>query len=108
MSSIRRRAGVDDDIYELAVYLLDQSEDVARRFVDAVEATLKDLAGRPGVGSPKQYGRPALAGLRSWWVSGFPNHLIYYFPLADGIDVVAIMHGSRDLERRIAPRLGAS
>ena len=106
MSSIRRRAGVDDDIYELAVYLLDQSGDVAWRFVDAVETTLKDLAGRPGVGSPKHYDHPALAGLRSWWVSGFPNHLIYYFPLAEGIDVIAIMHGARDLERRIAARVG--
>jgi toxin ParE1/3/4 len=106
MSTLSRRAGVDDDIYDLAAYLLDQSEEVAYRFIDAVELTLKELATRPGVGSPKNYDHPALTGMRTWWVSGFPNHLIYYFPLADGIDVVAVMHGSRDAERRLSERVG--
>lgn len=104
MSTLRRRAGVDDDVFELAAYLLDQSEEAARRFVDAVETTLKELAGRPGVGSPKHYAHPDLKDLRSWWVAGFPNHLIYYFALPDGIDVLAVMHGSRDVERRLAGR----
>jgi plasmid stabilization system protein ParE len=63
VSTLRRRPGVDDDIYELAAYLLDQSEDVARPFVDAVEETLQELAGRPGVGSPKHYSHPELVGL---------------------------------------------
>jgi toxin ParE1/3/4 len=95
MSQIRRRIGVDDDIFRLAAYLLDQSEDVARRFVDAVEISLKKLALRPGIGSLKDYDDPRLSGVRCWWVDGFPNHLIYYFPLADGIDVLAVMHGAR-------------
>lgn len=51
VSRIHRRTGVDDDIYSLARYLLGHSEDAARRFVDAVQTTLKELAAMPGMGS---------------------------------------------------------
>lgn len=105
MSRLRSRPGVDDDIFELAAYLLGHSEDAGRRFVDAVEQTLKDLAASPGLGSPKHFSSPALADVRSWWVAGFPNYLIYYVLLPDGIDVLAVMHGSRDVEMRLRQRI---
>jgi toxin ParE1/3/4 len=105
VSVIHRRPGVDDDIYDLAVYLIEHSEDAARRFVDAVQKTLKDLAQAPGMGSPKQFEHPALVEVRSWAVEGFRNHLIYYVRLADGIDVLAVMHGSRDVEAHLARRV---
>ncbi len=76
---ISRRAGVDDDIAELALYLLEQSgEPLATRFIDPVERALIDLARTPRIGSLKSYRDPNLAGVRSWWVKGFPNHLVYY------------------------------
>ena len=105
MSRILRRPGVDDDAAELARYLIDQSEDTARRFVDAVQKTLKDLARMPGMGSRKEFPDPDLSQVRSWRVEGFPNHLIYYLPLTDGIDVLAIMHGARDVEHELRRRV---
>jgi toxin ParE1/3/4 len=98
MSEIRRRPGVDEDILELATYLLERSEPAARRFVDAVQETLKELASEPGMGSPKKFPDPDLAQVRSWRIKGFPNHLIYYIPLENGIDVLTIIHGARDVE----------
>ena len=38
-------------------------------------------------------------------VRGFPNHLIYYVPVPDGIDVLAIMHGARDVQRHLLKRV---
>lgn len=105
MSTIRRRQDVDEDVLELARYLIDQSEDAARRFVDAVQTTLKNLAQTPGMGSRKEFDDPELADVRSWRVDGFPNHLIYYFPLSDGIDVLAIIHGARDVEPLLKRRI---
>jgi toxin ParE1/3/4 len=104
VSVIHRRPGVDDDIYELAAYLIERSEDAARRFVDAAQKTLKDLAAAPRMGSRKLFDDPALADVRSWAVEGFPNHLIYYVALPDGIDVLAVMHGARDVERHLSQR----
>lgn len=105
MSQLRSRPGVEDDIYEIAAYLLDHGEDAARRFVDVVQETLKSLAASPGIGSPKNFTDPALNGVRSWWIPGFRNHLIYYIPIDDGIDVLAVMHGARDIETRLKRRV---
>jgi toxin ParE1/3/4 len=96
---------VDEDIVALASYLLLENEDAARRFVEAVQKTLKDLSRMPGMGSRKEFSNSALSEVRSWWVEGFPNHLIYYLPLPDGIDVLAIMHGSRDVEPQLIRRV---
>jgi plasmid stabilization system protein ParE len=58
---IRRRVGVDEDIAEIALYLLGQAgEAIAIRFIDSVELTLKELAGAPTRGSPKRFTDPAL------------------------------------------------
>ena len=105
MSTLHWRPGVDDDLYDLAAFLLDRSEDAARRFVDSAQSTLKDLATMPRVGSLKEFEDPALAEVRSWPVRGFPNHLIYYFAIPDGIDVLGIMHGAQDVERRLKHRV---
>src|SRR5438477_12135079 len=105
MSAIHRRIGVDDDMFELAAYLLENSEDAARRFVDAAQETLKELAMNPGIGSRKDFDDPKLNQVRSWNIKGFPNHLIYYIPIDDGIDVLAILHGARDVEAFLRRRL---
>jgi toxin ParE1/3/4 len=33
-----------------------------------------------------------------WRVRGFERYLIFYRPTDDGIDVVRVLHGSRDIE----------
>lgn len=59
----------------------------------------------PRAGSLKLFDAPEFAGVRSWPVEGFPNHLIFYLPLADGIDVLAVMHGARDIEAWLKRRV---
>ena len=65
MTRIRRRPGIDDDIFDIALYLVDRSESTASRFVDAVQKTLKDLAPMPAIGSRKDFDDPALAKVRT-------------------------------------------
>lgn len=104
MSELRRRAGVDEDIFEIAAYLSEQSLPLANQFIDSVEQTLKELADSPKIGSRKEFDGPLLARVRTWWVKGFPNHLIYYLPLRGGIDVLAIMHGAQLPEAKLRRR----
>ncbi len=86
------------DIIEQADYLGVRSLEAAIRFVDAVEATAEFLAAWPGMGGRCRFRSPKVIGLRIWQVRGFPNHLIFYREVDDGIEIVRVLHGARNYE----------
>ena len=96
---IERSPQAKRDVFDIATYLtLEASQDVAERFVDALQQALGDLLDQPGMGSPRwQWAHAKLAGIRHWPVPGFPNHLIFYRETEIGIDVVRVLHGARDI-----------
>lgn len=94
---ILRRPKARQDIIESALYLAKDNPDAARRFLEAVEATVATIAAMPGMGAPRAYKHPSLQGLRSLPVRGFDKHLIFYRPLEPGIEIVRVLHGARDL-----------
>jgi toxin ParE1/3/4 len=49
------------------------------------------------MGSPKAFSNPALAGLRSWPVRGFPVIRIYYLVTEKSLQIVRVLHGKRDI-----------
>jgi len=71
--------------------------EAAIRFLDAFDASLSLLARSPGIGGVCRFENPLLAGIRVWSVDGFKNYLLFYRVLADEIEVVRVIHGSRDL-----------
>ncbi|HEX4795815.1 MAG TPA: type II toxin-antitoxin system RelE/ParE family toxin [Humisphaera sp.] len=87
------------DLDEQVVYIGERDFDAAERFELAVQADIAKLAQWPGFGAKREYPNPRLAGMRSWPITGFENHLIFYIPIADGIEVVRVLHGARDLDR---------
>jgi toxin ParE1/3/4 len=91
-------------VIDIAEQISRDSTTSALRFFDNVESTLAGLLQMPGKGSPKDFVHPALRGLRSWPVEGFPNHLIFYRQTDYGIFVLAIMHGARDLPASLEGR----
>jgi len=91
------RAQVPGDLEEIIDYLAARNPPAANRFAQAVHETIEDLARMPGMGSPKWFREKRLAGIRSWLVRGFPNHLILYRPVDVGIEVYAVVHGARRL-----------
>jgi toxin ParE1/3/4 len=95
---VERRPRARRDVLEQAIYLGEEAtEEVALRFVDAVDAALRRLADTPEVGRLRELRSPRLAGLRSWPVPGFPKHLIFYRVDDDLVEVVRVIHGARDL-----------
>jgi toxin ParE1/3/4 len=87
------------DLAGLAEFLRRQNPRAALRFLKAAKATFNRLAGTPGMGSPFETDNPELVGLRCFPISGFENHLIFYRSLTGGIEVLRVLHGSRDLDR---------
>ena len=95
---------VPDDVLAITQYLLDDSPTSAERFVKLLPPTLADLALMPTKGGRKGFRNPLLADVRTWRVPGFPNYLICYRPVPDGIEILAIVHGARDLKRFLRDR----
>ena len=66
-----------DDVAAVHAYLADVDLALAERFLTAVDADLERIADTPGIGSPRRFTHPDLAGLQSRGVTGFRNHLIF-------------------------------
>jgi len=86
-----------------ACIVMDNME-AADRFLESAHATFKESARMPGMGRPRHFMRAELRELRSFRVKGFENHLIFYHPTPDGIEVFHNLHGARDLESILEPR----
>jgi toxin ParE1/3/4 len=87
------------DLTEIADYLAEHAhQTVADRFLDAANETLTLLAGNPELGSPWESDNPDLADVRWHAVAGFPNHLLFYRPTEQGIELIRVLYAARDLE----------
>jgi toxin ParE1/3/4 len=86
------------DLLELADHISHDNLDAALRFLDAVERMFQFLAMNREVGQLCQFADPESAGLRAWPVEGFRNHLVFYRATDDGVDIVRVLHGARDIE----------
>jgi toxin ParE1/3/4 len=42
--------------------------------------------------------KAALRGVRRWPVKGFEKWLIFYQPKRNGVEIIHIIHGNRDIE----------
>jgi toxin ParE1/3/4 len=88
-----------DDLYRQGRYYVEHgSPDTALRFLAAAERAFAQLVAMPEMGAPRAYRNAKLAGLRMWRVRGFREHLIFYRPIKEGIDVVRVLHARRDLQ----------
>ena len=62
----------------------------------------------PATGSLRYGDQSGLPGLRFWPIRRFP-HLVFYVEQADRVDVLRVLHGSRDIPAALrSPRRGAS
>ena len=100
MGIVRKREIAKRDLIEQFVwYAENASLEVAQRFLRAADTTLDRLAKVPESGIPVLTQREELHGMRRWPVKGFEKMLLFYFPLSNGVDLVRVVHGSRDLAR---------
>lgn len=98
MGTVKRRPQVAIDLIEYAEYLSKNSLDTALRFLDAAENTFIFVAKNPEIGALCRFSSAQVELVRFWPVKGFDKYLIFYQPLSDGIEVVRLLHGARDLE----------
>jgi toxin ParE1/3/4 len=100
---LKREAAKGDLISQWVWYAENANIEVADRFLRAVDDTLNVLSTQPESGASFLVLKTKLQGMRRVPVSGgFEKILLFYFPLRDGVDLVRVVHGSRDLEMLLA------
>ena len=93
------RARADQDFREAVDHYLQTAGDqVALRFVDAVEKAYWHIGRHPETGSLRFAFELELPELRCWPIRRFP-YLIFYIEREDHIDVWRLLHSRRDIPR---------
>jgi toxin ParE1/3/4 len=87
------------DLIDVYVFIGQRSLDAANRSLRAADTTFERLAARPGVNPTYETGYPAYPVVRVATVDRFKKYLIFYRPIDDGIEVLRVVHGARDLGR---------
>ncbi len=89
---IRRRPAAEDDLVAIWIYIAADNESAADALLDRLEDAFGLLAENPLIGR----GRPELAPhVRSFAVR---RYVILYLPADDGIEIIRVVHGARDIE----------
>ena len=60
------------------------------------------MARHPAIGRLRSY---SLSGVRSWVVPGFENYVIFYLTTPGEVQILAVLHGARDLPRAMKGRV---
>jgi toxin ParE1/3/4 len=94
---VRPRA--DQDLEDQAFYYATSgTPEVGHRFLVAAHDTFALLATQPNMGWHSRLKNPPLAGLRVFRVKDFERILVLYLPLLDGVEILRVVHGSRNLQ----------
>jgi len=84
-------------------YVAEAGVETAWRFEAALDATLEEIALQPQLGRQRSFKHPRLQGMRSFRVDEpFGRLLIFYRVNGEQVAAVRLMHGARDLGRRLA------
>ena len=99
MKVLYRQSASDDILRQFRYYLTADAPEIAVRFRGAVRGTIQSLTQNPHVGPRYSSSNPRLQNLRSWPVTGFEAIRIYYALEEDGLHIIRILHGKRDVRR---------
>jgi toxin ParE1/3/4 len=104
---VRRRDRARQDLIDIFRFLAREADlRTAGRFFLQAETTFKRLARMPGLGSLYEPENPAFGDIRFFPISRFKKHLVFYLPTSEGVDIIRILHGSRDIDGILAEDLG--
>ena len=101
ISSVSGRAEADlTRQYEW--YVEKDSMDLAERFLEAFDQTISRLVQNPTLGRRRRFRSLELQGIRSLAISRpFSSHLVFYRVDEECVSIERVMHGGRDLARRL-------
>ena len=86
------------DLIEIAAYIEADNAAAAERLLDKLDEKCRLLSEFLGLGRSRE---ELAESLRSFPVG---NYVIFYLPFTDGINVIRVLHGARDIRRMMFRR----
>jgi plasmid stabilization system protein ParE len=83
-------------------FIAEDNRDAADRVESEIVATCQRLAKYPRVGTKRQDITPL--PVRFWIVPKFPDYVVVYRPETSPLQVIAVLHGKRDLKKVLGGR----
>lgn len=87
-----------DDVRQHVARIAGHRPDAAGRFITAAEDAFAALSSNPELGARKEMRNAALKGLRVWTIKGFRNYVIFYRFRETEVEILRVLHASRDWE----------
>ena len=91
MHTVKRTPAASGDLLEIWHYIAQDNLEAADRFLDTINEKCQLLAERPEMGPDRS---DLGQHVRSFAVR---DYLIYYLPIKNGIEVLRVIHGARDI-----------
>jgi plasmid stabilization system protein ParE len=85
-----------NDLDEIWEYIAADHVNAANRVESAIWSACNSLAKHPMMGSKRR--EITLLPVRFWTVARFPNFIVVYRPDTKPLQVVAVLHGNRNLK----------
>ena len=82
------------DLRDIRAYIAADNPRMAAQYLNILKEKCQQLADAPGLGVKRE----EYCGLHKFPVG---DYLIFYRPTAEGIDVIRVLHGARDIGRLI-------
>lgn len=95
MARLRFAFHAERDLVEIGDFIARDSPPNAARFIAQLEEFCRFLASRPLAGRVRD---ELSTGLRSFT---YGRYVIFYRVIDDGVEIVRVLHGARDLRRAI-------
>lgn len=98
MPKITIRPLAFDDLAEIWNYIAEDSQNRADVFIDSIDKKFNELAQLPHIGRSRD---ELLPGLCSFPVG---RYIIFYLIIPNGMEVVRVLHASRDIDDQLNPQ----
>jgi plasmid stabilization system protein ParE len=102
MSDYALTALAKTDIFDIWSYIAEQNENAANRVEHAIYDACAFLADGPLRGHLRLDLTPR--PVRFWTLTRYPNYTIVYRPETAPLQIIAVLHGKRDIQRILKQR----
>jgi toxin ParE1/3/4 len=92
MPVIQRTAQAEEDLIDIWLYIAQDNPAAADRLLDKIDGKIRLLAEQPAIGPAREDIAPDLRYLP------LGNYLILYRIILDGIEIVRVVQGARNLK----------